>query len=257
MTRKKLLIIILVLTLLSTGTILLLKSNTKYNKLVITEDKWNSIINTRNINTSISFENLEFNDYNLLIDNENSIIYYSIVDSSKKYNPSIKYLTNKKVHIAINSNITDDKLEDSSALKIMLYTAKEYRIYSLVLTKYPILNINYSNDNMKDVMIEIFDNDPSSPQRVIKSQGRFKRLDSKTYSFELFKESLGNNKRKNHISIFGMEKRDEYLIKKVEQINNNDKYALVFINNKNIGLYSLGPKERSVDIFARNKENNR
>lgn len=261
MDRKKLLGIILVLTSMSVIIILLLKLNIRYNKLVINNDKWNSIISSRSVSTSIKLENIEFNDYNLLVDNENSIIYYSVVNSSKKYNPSIKYVTNKKVSIAINDYITDDKLEQED-IKIMLYNDSEYRIYTLVVTNYPILNIMYDTkeDNKSNipVQIELFDNHDYAPQRVIKSDGKFKVIEENSvYSLSLFKQSLGNNKRENHVSIFGMDKRDEYLIKKKDNESDEHRYIRLFINNNYSGIYSLGHKEGRINNFERNKEINK
>ena len=82
--------------------------------------------------------------------------------------------------------------------------------------------------------------------------------ENEEYSFSLTKESLGHNKRENYISIFGMEKRDEYIIKKVDNTANEERYVQVFINNKYKGLYSFGPKEgRRMDNFERNRENNK
>ena len=62
MNKKWLLAIILVLTVIAITIILVLKSNTRYNKLVISNDKWNSIISNRSMSTSINIENIEFND---------------------------------------------------------------------------------------------------------------------------------------------------------------------------------------------------
>lgn len=262
MNKKILLGIILGITSLIIILIIVFKIKIRYNKLIISEDKWNNIISNREMSTSISLEKIEFNDYELIIDNENNVIYYSIVNSSNKYNPSVSYDTNKKVSIAINDNISDDKLDQTDDLKIMIYNDKEYRIYSLVVTNYPTLNVIYEkSDDIKNkaiIKLELFDNHVDSPQRIIKSDGKFRIIEKdKKYSFSLFKESLGNNKRENHISIFGMEKRDEYIITKVDNTDSPEKYVLVFVNNKYIGLYSFGPKEKEVNRFERNKENNR
>ena len=261
MNRKKLLGIILVLTGLAIAIIIIPKLNIRYDKLVISSDKWNSIISGRNLSTGINIESIEFNDYNLLIDNDNSVIYYSIVDSSKKFNPRVKYKTNTKVSIVTNDGITDNKLEQTDSLKIMIYNDKDYRVYSLVVTNYPILNVIYKDNkdekNKVVALLELFDNHTHSPQRVLKSDGKIRVIEENNiYSFELFRESLGNNKRKNHVSIFGMEKRDEYIIKKVDITNNEDRYIRLFINNKYSGLYSLGPKDK-INVHEQNKANNK
>ena len=110
MNKKRLFGIILILTYLAIIIILVLNTSIKYNTLILSESEWNKIISNRNMSTSISIESIEFNDYNLLVDNKNSIIYYSVVNSNHKYNPSIKYKTNKKVNIKINGSITDEKI---------------------------------------------------------------------------------------------------------------------------------------------------
>ena len=218
-----------------------------------------TIFALRYIRTRI--ESIEFNDYNLLINEENNTIYYSVVDIKNKYNPLIKYKTNKKVNIIINDNITDEKLEENNSLKIMIYNNKEYRIYNLVVTKYPILSIKYEENNKRkiDADIYVFDNYVNSAQRVLKSDGILRIIEeNKEYSFSLKKESLGHNTRENHISIFGMEKENEYLIKAVNTINEKERYVQLFINNEYKGIYTFGHnEERRIDNFERNRENNK
>ena len=145
----------------------------------------------------------------------------------------------------------------------MLYNDNEYKIYSLVVTSYPILNVNYkgeiSKNNSVIIELEIFDNHIDVPNRVLKSDGRLRIIEEdKEYSFSLKKESMGHNERDNHISIFGMEKRDEYLIKVTDNIiNDKEKYVQFFINNEYKGLYSFGPKNERINNFERNRDNNR
>ena len=260
--KKYILGILLVLTSLMILILVLLKFNIRYHKFIIKEAKWNSIIKDKKSSTIISLENIKFNDYNLLIDQENNTIYYSIVNSKNKYNPSIKYKANKKVNLVINKEITDDLLEDNNSIKLMIYNKNEYRIYTLVATNDPILNINYNENTINKTKIsmelELFDNHVSSYQRVLKSSGKLRIIEeNKEYSISLTKESLGHNKRENYISIFGMEKRDEYIIKKVNNKTSDDRYVRLFINNKYNGLYSFGPKEGGIDNFERNRKINK
>ena len=264
MNKKRLLGSILVLTICAIAVITLLQIKVRYNKLIISEDKWDNIVNDREESSSIEIEDIEFNDYNLLVDNKNNVIYYSVVDTSTKYNPSIKIKTNKKVKVVINDKLSDEVLENTDALKIMIYNNKEYRVYSLVPTLYPTINIVYDkteeNKSRISSFIEIFDNHVNIPQRVINSEGMFKVIEEdRVYSFSLTKTSLGNNRRENNISIFGMEKRDEYLIKIDEEgSRKNEKYVRLFINNEYKGIYSFGPKNGGkIDKYERNRENNK
>lgn len=263
MNKKRLFGIILVLTLLIIIIILIFNHKTKYNSFVIDEDEWNKIISDKASSTNISIKNIRFNDYSLLIDEENSIIYYSVVNVSNKYNPWINYnLSNNKYKLAINKKLSDEILEDNNSIKIMIYNDKEYRIYTLVATNYPILNISYEKDTNKrkiDADIYIFDNYVDSTRRVLKSLGILRIIEEdKEYSFSLKKESLGHNERDNHISVFGMDKHNEYLIKATDTTNKIERYVQFFINNKYKGIYIFSNNEgRRVDNFERNKENNR
>lgn len=263
MDRKKLFGIIVGITLIVVIVIVILELDVRYNKLVVNNSKWNSITSSRGQSSLLYFKNIEFNDYNLLIDNDNSVIYYSIVDSMFKYNPSIKYMANQKVNVVINQNMTDDELEDGGNLQVMLYNDTEYRIYKLIATNYSILNVIYDENQVQknkiSCQIDIFDNHVETPQHVLKSDGKFNVIkNGEMYSLSLTKESLGNNKRENHISIFGMDKKDEYFIKKVGASDSTVNHVRLFINNKYVGIYSFSSKEgRKNENFERNRENNK
>ena len=112
-----------------------------------------------------------------------------------------------------------------------------------MVTNYPLLNINYSEKNNKKrlpIELELFDNHVDSTQKVVKSRGMLNIVeDNNEYRFSLIKESPGHNERENNISIFGMEKHDEYVLLKTDEKDNNEKYVQLFINKKYIGVYSL------------------
>ena len=75
----------------------MLNPSNKYSKLSINESKWNSIKQTRIDNKNMILEDIVFNDYKLIIDEKNEILYYSLVnDSQNKYNPNVTYSTNYK-----------------------------------------------------------------------------------------------------------------------------------------------------------------
>ena len=129
----------------------------------------------------------------------------------------------------------------------MLYNDNEYRVYKLVATRYPILNVTYKgvvNDSKVDIELYIFDNYVNSSRRVLKSDGVLRIIDDdQEYGFSLKKESLGHNIRNNPVSIFGMEKQSEYLIRVTDISNKNEKYVNFFINNEYKGIYIFGYKK--------------
>lgn len=236
MNRKLVLRIILVIILITIGIIILLSIRKRYNKLVISDSKWNDIINSRTLNTNIKLDNIMFNDYNLIIDEQNSTIYYSIVESKNKYNPKIKYEDND-LKIAFS-----DKL-NSNNIKLIIYNDNYYHIYNLVVTDLPMINISYNEDNLGrkiPIKLYLFDNHIDAYARVMKSDGKLVIIENnKEYRFSLMKESLGHNERKNNISIFGMEKHNEYVLRNTEEIN-HDRHVNLFINNEYMGVYALG-----------------
>lgn len=247
MHKNWLLIIILLFTLAAVLSISIVEKSAKYNKLVVSKDKWTSFTTNKEPSTNISLKSIEFNDYNLLIDNENNIIYYSIVDTNTKYNPSVKYIGNKKISIAVNTNITDNSIEKTDKIKVLIYNDKEYRIYSLVTTTYPILNIKYKESiNRKTnipMSIELFDNNVNTLNKVIISTGKLKILEeNKEYSLSLTRASVGKDTKNNYISIFNMKKSNEYIVKEVNESTTDLNYIKLFINNKYTGLYSFESK---------------
>ena len=241
--KKWLLICIIAIALIAVSIILLMNRNTRFNKLVINESKWNNIIKDREESNDIQLDNLIFNDYNLIIDNENNIIYYSIVDGKEKENPLIKYDSN--LNIAMSQEIKEEDIDSDSNIKIMVYDKNKYRIYSLVVTNYPWINFQTKEESSKKnaVEIEVFDNHKGNMQRLVKSDGKLltDQGDSE-YIFSLTKESLGRNKRKNIISILGMNRNNEFKLTKTQEQQEDKKYVQVFINNEYKGLYEIEEK---------------
>ncbi|MBR2828634.1 MAG: hypothetical protein IKE70_05335, partial [Bacilli bacterium] len=130
--KKTVLGILLVLTILTIIFLIFINHKKRYNSLIIEKEKWESIQKERKESTNLELEKIEFNDYSLFIDKKNSTIYYSIVNSTYKYNPSILFKANQKVKLRFNEEITNEKLDEVDSLKIMMYSDKEYHIYSLV-----------------------------------------------------------------------------------------------------------------------------
>jgi len=243
MNKKILLGLILLITLIILGIILILGLDVRYNKLVVSESKWNSIIKERTESKKISLESIKFNDYLLTIDEEDNI-YYSVVDKYSKYNPLIDYSSNSKINIVIKDKLDESYLDNDKTIEIMIYNDNYYRIYKLNITSLPIISINYKNDKKNIVDINIFDNKTKDIQRVIISEGKLLVIvDNEEYIFELTKESLGKNKRENNISVLGMDKHNEFKLTKLDNIDEDLKKIKLFINNKYIGIFKIESKD--------------
>ena len=78
MDRRKILIPVIVFTAIIIILIIALNFSHKYNKLIINESKWNSIIESRTENKELILEDIKFNDYKLIIDEQNNTLFYSL-----------------------------------------------------------------------------------------------------------------------------------------------------------------------------------
>lgn len=247
MKRLKIFIPIVILTAVIIILILVFNRSIRYNNLIVSEIKWNSIISTRSENSNLILEDIEFNDYNLIIDESTSTLYYSIInDSQNKYNPNVSFKAADNVKTAILSEeITDEKVQNNYEFKIMIYNDTEYHIYKLVCTNYPILNINYK-EKVKDnksthVEVYLFDNISDIPRRIMISSGKIKVNDT-GYAFSLNMTTPGKNIRKNKISLFNMKPDSEYVLSEAsgETSKTHDShYVELFINDEHKGVYVL------------------
>ena len=260
MSRKKILISVIIFTSLITILIILLSPSHRYSKLSINESKWNSLKESRTESKNLVLTDIKFNDYKLIIDENNNNLYYSLVnDSSNKYNPKVSYSTNNKnVKLAVLSdNITDEKVKSNYQFKIMIYNEKEYHIYNLKCTDLPILNISYNKAieiNQKNIPMEIylFDNLSNIPNKITISSGKVK-MEEENYIFSLHMLTPGKNKRDNRISILNMKPNSAYILTPISneaenEINRNSRVEL-FLNNEYKGVYYLGY------IDEKNKDN--
>lgn len=268
MNKKILLWVILGITFFFIIIVMLFNNSSSYNNLVVNENKWNDLIKDKIDSTSIKIKNIKFNDYSLLIDELENTIYYSMLDSTSKFNPSIRYDVDDGTKLVINQKITEENVKNNFNFKIMIYNDTKYHIYNLTVTTLPIINIIYDDEiektNRIKANIYLFDNRNNSHKKVINSKISLNIIDNgnekKDYSFSMLLDSLGKNERENNLSIFGMQKHSEYLlnsmtddIDKVRRVfstnlwnnlsfskNENSDYVEVFINNHYRGLYSLG-----------------
>lgn len=258
MSRRKILIPVIIFTAIIIILIILLNPGSQYKKLVIDENKWNSIQECRIENKYLVLEDIRFNDYKLIIDEKNNTIYYSLTNDSKnKYNPKVEYSTNdKNVKLAILSDGIID-VKSNYQFKIMIYNEREYHIYNLKCTDLPILNISYNNAEKieeKNISMEmyLFDNMTNISNKITISNGKIK-MNGDNYIFSLHMITPGKNKRDNKLSILNMKPNSEYILtsinNKLENEANNNHRVELFLNNEYKGVYSLGY------IDVKNKEN--
>lgn len=245
MKNNKSLIIILVFTFILAAIILLLSSNKKYNKYVVSNNTYENI-KSKKENKKIKINSIKFNDYSLFIDEEESIIYYSIVDGNNMYNPSIKYKTNEKAKLAINKELDANNIERNDVYKMIIYDNNYYHEYSLCMTIYPLMNI-ISKEGSNSVTVQLFDNHINRHQKYIESKGIMKKIDNDKYTLNLKQESLGHNRRDNPLSILGIERTDEYIIEKSYNMNEKKKYIRLFLNNKYQGMYIVNSKQNVIN----------
>ena len=281
MNKKRLLIIILVFTFLLIFGIYLFNKKNKYNSLVVSNEKYEEIKQSRMESNGIKIENIKFNDYSILIDEDKNTLYYSMIDNSSKYNPTVKYDT-KNYKVVVSEEITEEKVNNNNMFKLMIYDDSKYHEYNLIVTSLPILNITYEENTKKDKRIPIelylFDNRNNAHKKVLNSRGDLNIInsdnDKKNYTFSLISESLGRNERENNVSILGMQRHSEYLLnslyddeEKIRNVfttnlwnemsfskNDNSEYVELFINNHYVGLYSLGYNIEKETLNLKNDE---
>ena len=251
MSKRKIFVSVIIFTVVIVILIIALNPIHKYNKYFISENKWKAIQESRIENKNLVLEDIKFNDYKLIIDENSNTIYYSLInDSQNKYNPNVSYSTNSKIaNLAILSDeITDEKVKSNYQFKIMIYNEKEYHIYNLKCTDLPILNISYNSNeeiNQKNIPMEmyLFDNLTNIPNKITISSGKVK-MNENNYIFSLHMLTPGKNRRENRISILNMKPNNEYVLIPINnesgnRVNTNHKVEL-FLNNEYKGIYSMG-----------------
>jgi len=199
MKKVKVLIPIIILTVIIVILIILLNPSTRYKKITISQSKWDNIINSRTSSENLIIEDIRFNDYELVVDESDDTVYYSLMNGSKmRYNPKVSFIANEENTrlVALDDEITDEKVKSDYKFKIMIYNDSNYHIYNLVFTDFPILNITYSDtskSNNVDMELYLFNNMDKTPNRITKSDGKLDILDnsnsSNDYRFRLFANS--------------------------------------------------------------------
>ena len=251
MSRKKILIPVVAFTLIIIVLIFVLNPSHKYNSLSISESKWKAIQEARIESKNLILEDIKFNDYKLIIDEKSNTLYYSLInDSQNKYNPNVSYSINSKNGklAVLSEEITSEKVKSNYQFKIMIYDEKEYHIYNLKCTDFPILNISYNGNeeiSEKNIPMEMYllDNLTNIPNKITISSGKVK-MNGSNYVFSLHMLTPGKNKRNNRVSILNMKPNSEYTLTPISNependINTNHRVEL-FLNNEYKGVYFLG-----------------
>ncbi len=267
MDRKILLILIIILSVLGITFIITFKPRVNFNSLVIKEEEWNAITSSRK-EGNLSLKNLKFNDYDLIIDEKNNKIYYSVINNStSKYSPVVTYYAsspNTKIAI-LDDEITADKMMNNHEFKILLYDDKTYETYGLYCTSFPMLNIVYDEQTAKEFNIPmsmyLFNNFDNGINRIVRSNGTIDKVEmengTNNYKFSLVMTTPGNKERENVISLLHMKPSNEYFLNvintgenkseiknnKTERIDKmaerNEQKVELFVNGQYVGLYSL------------------
>ena len=262
MSRKKILIPVIVFTSVIVVLIFALNPSHKYNSLSISESKWKAIQEVRTESENLILEDIKFNDYKLIIDEKSNTLYYSLInDSQNKYNPNVSYSINSKNGklAVLSEDITSEKVKNNYQFKIMIYDEKEYHIYNLKCTDLPILNISYNRNeeiNQKNIPMEmyLFDNLTNIPNKITISSGKVK-MNGNNFVFSLHMLTPGKNKRDNRVSILNMKPNSEYTLTKIDDlqfkennrnIDNMNHRVELFVNNEYKGIYVLGYIEEKV-----------
>ncbi len=234
------------ISLLAISILVLANPSYSFESLKIDEAKWNELANSKE-KGDLALNSLKFNDHELIIDEKNNKVYYSIIkSSSNKYSPTIRYKANSgNIKLAfLSDEITDDKIMTNHEFKLMLYNDTQYREYSMFCTSMPMLNLVFDEEMLNNripIAMEmfLFNNMDSSVNRIVMSNGSIKLVDKiegeTNYSFSMSKLSPNNNERENVMSLLNMRPSNEYYLNVINSGEN--------INNDTPNLMKLVPKD--------------
>ena len=253
MNRKKLFNVIIIFTIIIIIGLLITTKTQSYNNLNISKKKWDSILEKREENLDLEIENIRFNEYDLIVDNNSNKIYYSIINNNdSSYNPNVSYTTNKKTKLVILKDELDESKIGAHEFKIMIYNDSSYRIYTLVCTRFSVLNITNkekeSTHKKQNILMKIyfFNNLQNSSNRIIRSDGLLNVENNDNYKMHLEVLSPGRNIRDNVISIMDMEPSSRYTLTRVDVLEENQnintkntRLLELFIDNQYRGIYKI------------------
>ena len=276
MFKIKKLISVLLFTIFVIGFYLLfgVYSKTKYSNLIISEENWNSIIDSRKMKEELLISDIEFNNFELVYDKANKVYFYSMIKDEKGYKPRISYhKDDEKIKVAFKRYIDDELIEKNQKLEMLIYNDNDYNVINIVCTKLPILTIDYdeliTNETYVTMNMYLYDNRKDIVKRDISSSGniRYRGVTALNYDKKGYRFNLVDNNQNNHISLLGMRKDDDWILyaayndqEKIRNVfstrlwyeccrGNNTykvansmqyKYVELFMNGEYNGLYALG-----------------
>ena len=284
MNRKILLILIITLSVLGIIFASMIRPKIKFDKLIINEKEWDSIVESRK-RGDIYLKSIKFNDYNLIIDEKNNRIYYSVINNSaSRFSPFISFVASSaNARLAIlDDEMTEEKIMNNHEFKIIVYDDNTYKIYGLYCTRFPMLNITCNKQNDGEFKIPmsmyLFNNFDKGINRVTRSDGIINKIEMEdgtyNYTISLIMTTPGKNKRENVLSLLHMRPSNEYFLNAINigkidpsvmndikdvkseidklEREKDEREIELFINNEYIGLYSLGYNP-NVNVKPKNK----
>ena len=241
MQKKTVFIIILILTIFLLGSAILLTRTTRYENLVISEDKWERIIEEQTKDTSLQLKSMSLNDYPLIIDDNNHKVYYAHVETSKKDNPTVQYTGNdNRLKMFFK-----DSYQKENPINVIITNGEKYRIYTLYSINNPMINIHYQDISTGTTKgdITVIDNQVAATQKVIKTSASITITKENNYIISMRQKSVGRNDRENNISILGITMDHEFQLTK-NATKENPTILSVFINDEYLDDYQLEYQEQ-------------
>ena len=263
MNKKLLFIIIVIFSILGITAIFTINPQIHFDKLNISEDEWNTIVSSRS-EGELFLKSIKFNDYDLIIDDDSNKIYYSVIkNSSNKFSPLVSYTassSNAKIAF-LNDEINENKISNNHEFKMIVYDDKEYSIYGLYCTNFPMLNIVLDEEKIKksgtSMSMYLFNNFDNGIQRIVRSDGNINIVETEdnvnNYKFSLVMTTPGNNERDNVISLLHMKQSNEYYLNAIN-IGENTSPLKPILEKKDRASKSDSNNSTSGDMMFKLKE---
>lgn len=215
------------------------------SELSVSETEWAQICAGRQQTESPLLTELTLNGYPLLLDEENSCFYYSMIeDAPTAADPQVR--CPGAVQVAFRGGpVTAQSVADAQPLQVLAYDDQQYRVYSLVCTTLPLLSVRHTQVRADidpeqwvgdPVEFYLFDNRAKAAQRVVSTFGvahvrgnSSRNYPKQGYRLTLLENSLGNNVREYNVSLLGMRQDGDWLL--YAAYNDHEKVRNVFSSN--------------------------